>query len=254
MPVSQEVVDFIKHSVIERFLTQTKTKASGLRRESPVAKFVRDTNSSSVAFCEEARHLAERYRKTLRSRTALVVISRFTCDGNRHIGLFQLREAAVIALLAESQNLNVIRRAFRKYEKAFVIPSLVPDFGVSTYQSSHSDYFEDFAGVERPLTPEELLADLITSEQPRSLSELVELVGKDPSLSTAKVKVELNNATIKLRLDEVIRNLARADGSIVLVRESHDASLKVSNRKRVPVDSGGLHDILVLLREKGLVR
>lgn len=248
--VDKDVFTFIKEYVVGGFLkTTNRVRAFDLKSEAHSAQLSR---ASEEDFCSIGYKLAVAYAQTIRSRTALIVTARFKLDGSRFVGFFQLRETAVVALYPYRKELKVIEQAFKKFEKAFVIPSLAKRQQISVYQRSPSTYFEDFIGVDKPPTPEERLAQIVKDYDIQTLSQLFEVLKGTPEAGQAKVKVELLDTRSDMRLDAVKKGLAMAAASYVLVQEGPEAYIRIG-RRRIKVDAEQLKDIGELLKERDLL-
>jgi hypothetical protein len=248
--IDEAVFQFIKDYVVGGFLkTTNKVKALDLKTGAHSTQLSR---ASEEDFCSKGYELALAYTETIRSRTALVVTARFRLDGRRFVGFFQLRETAVVALYPHRKELKVVEQAFKKFEKAFVIPSLVKQQQVSIYQRSPSSYFEEFVGVDKPPTPEERLSQIVKDYDIQTLSELLEVLKNTPEAGQARVKVELLDAKANMRLDAVKRGLAMASASFVLVQEGPEAYLRIG-RRRLKVEADQLKGIKELMKERNFL-
>jgi hypothetical protein len=244
------VFQFIKDYVVGGFLkTTNKVKALDLK---PDAHSTQLAKGSEEDFCSKGYELALAYTETIRSRTALVVTARFKLEGRSFVGFFQLRETAVVALYPHQKELKVVEQAFKKFEKAFVIPSLAKQQQASIYQRSPSSYFEEFVGVDKPPTPEERLSQIVKDYDIQTLSELLEVLKNTPEAGQARVRVELLDAKATTRLDAVKRVLAMASTSFVLVQEGPEAYLRIG-RRRITVEPEQLKDVQELLKERNLL-
>jgi hypothetical protein len=249
LPVDDDVVKFIEEFVVKGFLRTVKHVSTSNLRED--ASSLQLTRTSGDDFCSRGFQLAKTYSETIRSRTAMVVTVRFKLEGRRYVGFFQLRDTAVMALVPHRQELKVVEQAFRRFEKAFVVPSLVKEQQVSVYQRSHSDYFEGFVGVDKPLTPEEKLAEIVRVSGIETLSELLKLTKPMPEAGQARVRLELLDTKTVIRLDQVRKHLGIAGASFVLVEEGPEAYIRVGRRK-LRVDSEQLRSLEELLKERSL--
>jgi hypothetical protein len=248
--IDKDVFQFIKDYVVGGFLkTTNKVKALDLKTG---ARSTRLSKAAGEDFCSKGYELALAYTETIRSRTALVVTVRFKLNGMRFVGFFQLRETAVVALYPHRKELKVVEQAFKKFEKAFVIPSLVKEQQVSIYQRSPSAYFEEFVGVDKPPTPEERLSQIVKDYDIQTLSELLEVLKGTPEAGQARIKVELLDTKANMRLDAVKKGLAMASASYVLVQEGPEAFIRIG-RRRIKVDEEQLKDIKELLKERSLL-
>ncbi|MDG6933963.1 MAG: hypothetical protein JRN68_04645 [Nitrososphaerota archaeon] len=255
LTADEAVYRFVEEHIIGKFLTKLKgVKVAQRKTISSSSSFLRAISSSSNDFCKEAVLFVKKYADTPESRSALVVVAKFKVNDVILVGFFQMHESAVVALYPQRQELSVIERAFRKFEKAFTIPSVVEGYGLSIYQRSDSGYFEDFAGVDRPPTAEEMLAEYVRVNRIDSFSQLVDVANRDPFLAGAKVQVKIANASAKVRLDEVISNLGKVDSTLVLVREGEQAVMRIGRKGSLRIDNEGLVTLKNLLAEKHLLR
>lgn len=248
--IDEAVFQFIKEYVVGGFLkTINKVRALDLK---PDAHSTELSRASEDDFCSKGYEVVLAYTETIRSRTALVVIARFKLDGRRFVGFFQLRETAVVALYPHRKELKVVEQAFKKFEKAFVVPSLARQQQVSVYQRSPSSYFEEFVGVDKPPTPEERLAQIVKDYDVQTLSELFEVLKRTPEAGQARVKIELLDAKANTRLDALTKGLGVASASFVLVQEGPEAFIRIG-RRRIRVEPEQLKDIKELLRDRRLL-
>lgn len=158
----------------------------------------------------------------------------------------------MFALFPRIRELNVIQSAFRSLEKGFVTPSPTEaKLDVTIFQSSKSDYFEQFVSIKRPLTPEEVLEGIIKERGITKLSELISLGNEMPAARQAMVKVELGGTRSSMRLGEIPDSLAKSGISLILVSEDSGASVRVRKAK-VEVDSQGVHSLVELLTRRHL--
>lgn len=252
LPADNDIMDFVKEYVITGFLrTRRRVEALSLLRDSRLSKLEIELRGTPD-FCAKAAELVQDYCETLRSRTALIILTKFVSSGKVLLGFFQLSQGAVIALYPSRKELKVVRKAFRKFEKAFTMPSLVTGFDVSSFQRSKSRYFEKFMEVKRPPTAEELLEQLVEDNDIETLSELVAISKRNPGSGQARVRIEMADTKADVRLDEVKSSLASAAKTFVVLRQGAEAWVRVG-KKRLAVDSEGLPQIADLIRERALV-
>lgn len=251
--IGDDVRDLIRQFVIPKFLTSLKGIESSQLIDDSSAKQLAASGSFQIGdLCEKGYEISSKYHETLRSRSALVIIAKFTHKGKQFVGFFQLREAAVLALFPERQELKVIQNAFRRFEKAFVIPSPAHGYDISIYQRSKAEYFERFVGIKRPPTPEEALEELIKSRNITTLSKLLELSKEVPAAKQARVKVELAETKATMRLDEIVKSLAQTGSSFVLLREGVETWVRIRQSK-LKADPESVVALRRLLEEKGLL-
>lgn len=252
LPTDNDIVNFLKEYVITGFLrTRRRVEALSLLRDSKLSKFEMELRGAPN-FCTKAAELVQDYCETLRSRTALIILTKFVFGGKALLGFFQLSQGAVIALYPSRKELKVVRKAFRRFEKAFTMPSLVAGFEVSSFQRSKSRYFEKFMEVKRPPTAEELLEQLVEDKGIETLSELVALSKRNPGSGQARVRIEMADTKADVRLDEVKNSLASAAKTFVVLRQGAEAWIRIG-KKKLRVDSEGLPQIADLIRERALV-
>ena len=195
LQADEDIRNLIRDDLVSRYLTALKGVTSfSLNQHSPADELRESLNTRGSDLCKTAKEIVESYRTTLRSRSALIIVCKFSYKGKEFVGFFQLRELAVMALYPERQQIKIIQRAFRRYEKAFVTPSPAGKTSVSIFQKSKSEYFEKFIGVQRPLTPEENLEKLVKERKVKTLSELMKLCKEFPASNMTRVKVEIGNA------------------------------------------------------------
>jgi hypothetical protein len=252
LQTDSDVNVLVRDNVISKYLTSLKGVHSfSIRQDSPANELRQFLTARGSDLCEAAKKIVEQYHATQRSRSALIIVTKFAYKGREFIGFFQLHELAVMALYPERQQLKVIQRAFRRYEKAFVTPSPAGKTTVSVFQRSKSEYFEKFIGVDRPLTPEEHLENLIKKRNVKTLSGLLELCKEFPASKLAKIRVEIGDAKVELHVDEITKNLATAGSEFVLVREGGEAWVKLRQSK-ILADRESLNTLSLLLKRKSL--
>jgi hypothetical protein len=250
LPVDDEVNQLVKEMVVEKSLARKKrTVTQSLQQNSPLQTLLYASEGNN--FCDQAENIAEQYWKTLRSRSALVIFVSFSRTSSRHIGIFQLGSAAVLAFLPQRKELKVIRNAFSRIEKSAIYPSVVSDKDAFVFQQSNAEYFRRFLKVDSPPTPEEALEQVIKERGIKSLSGLMAIYDKIPAAKQAKIKIELGETFAKIRLDEVTKTLGKKERTYILIKEGADASVKVRTT-RLTVDAENLPDIEQLLSSLGL--
>ena len=145
----------------------------------------------------------------------------------------------------------MVERAFRKFEKGFVLPSISPGREVAYIQRSKSKYFEIFMGIDRPLTAEEELEALIELREVKDLSKLLELVEEMPEARQAEVKIEIGRAKASVKAGEILKKVAKKSESLVLLEEGLVGYVRIG-RTKLKIDGLKLQEFAAFLKDRGL--